>query len=535
MVSSPETQVLVCGAGPVGLTAAVLLRSYGCSVRIIDKQDGPTDLSKALTLWARTLELLEGAIDVQQFIESGIPIEGACFHSGMKEMGSFDFSQVPSRYGVGYLLPQSRTERVLIEHLQSVGVEVEWGVELSDFENKDDHVACTLQKADGTQTTLSSSWLIGCDGAHSVVRHKLGLNFVGAAVDKRFVLADVAVEGDIKPNHANIFFNDVGPIFFFPFERDRCRVITDTPDIGMEKGDPDLEEIQSILDERLGSGIRVRDPHWLASFRINDRVVERYRAGRCFLAGDAAHVHSPVGGQGMNTGIQDVVNLCWKIAFHDRGVGSEPLLDSYSAERGYIGERVVSGTKRLTHVLTLRNPIVRFVRETAVRVGLQFEAVQKFLGDALSMIEVNYRKVGIRSADSIPRHSGAIQAGDRIPDLPLAYPNGDLVMLDQVCASDKFTLLVVESPTTPSFDKAIDAMLSGIPDQLKPLLDVVAITDKESSIHSDVPTYLDLEGDVYEKMGFRGHGAVVVRPDRYSALFLGALDATALQKWVDSL
>lgn len=535
MAKTDEDRILVCGAGPVGLTAALCLASYGCSVRIIDKNSGPTDLSKALTLWARTLELLDGAIDVSSFLEAGIKPHGACLHIKAREIGTVDWNNVPSRYGVGLFIPQSATERVLIDRLKEHDIEVERETEMLGFEDKGDHVDVTLRSSDGGESTCRTPWLIGCDGAHSSVRHQLDLDFSGTSQGERYVLADVLVDGNLKRDYVNVFFNEVGPIAFFPLGEGRYRLVTLTPDVDLEKGDPELEEIQGIIESRLGPNIRVSEPHWLASFRISDRVLDRFRVGRCFLAGDAAHIHSPVGGQGMNTGIQDVVNLAWKLAFHQRGLGSDVLLDSYSQERVVVAEKVVSSTKRMTAVLTNRNPVFRFVRETAVQIGIQAGAVQKFLGPALSMISINYRNVGIRGADAIPRHSGSLQSGDRIPYLPLATVDGGLVMLDSVCSGNQFTLLIIESPTTPSFEKAVSTMLGGISDRVQDLVDVVAVVASEASIPDQVRSFLDLEGEVGEKMGFRGHGAVLVRPDRYTALFMGALDATALEDWFNSL
>lgn len=535
MNSSDQEHVLVCGAGPVGLAAAVALSVHGVPVRIIDKNSGSSELSKALSLWARTLEVLDGLIDVEQFTDAGIKMAGATFHRKGEVIGRVDFSNVPSRFDVGILIPQYDTERILLERLVELGVEVERNTELVAFEDRGDHVETTLRTQDGEESAFSASWVIGCDGAHSTIRHGLGLEFEGGQDPDRFVLADVAVSGDIKDDRVSVFFDVGGPVAFLPFAKGRFRFITNTPHSDPDAGDPDLDEIQQIIDSRLGMPIRVSDPHWLGAFRINDRVLDRYRIGRCLLAGDAAHVHSPLGGQGMNTGIQDVVNLAWKLRFHRSGLGGENLIESYSEERVSVGRKVVSITTRLTDIQTSENPLVRVARNTAMGIGLQFTKSHELLGKALSMITVNYRDVGIRGADTISRHHDSLQVGERVPHLPLSSVDGALVMLDAVCDADKFTLLVVESPETPGFDKAINAMLDGIPESVRDVVSVVAISTSEAEFPAEVRVLLDLEGDVRARMGFRGHGAVLVRPDRYTALFMGALDAEALRAWFDSL
>lgn len=535
MNSIDQEQVLVCGAGPVGLAAAVALAVYGVPVRIIDKDSGPTDLSKALSLWARTLEVLDGLIDVERFVDAGIKVEGVTFHRGGGIIGRVEFTNVPSRFKVGILIPQSESERILLERLAELGVEVERNTELTAFEDKGDHVEATIRSPGGDESICGFSWIVGCDGAHSTIRPGLGLEFEGSEDPDRFVLADVEVSGDIEDDRVSVFFDVGGPAVFLPIVGGRYRFLTNTPHAAADASDPDLEEIQQIIDSRLGMDLRVSNPHWLGAFRIHECCLDRYRVGRCMLAGDAAHVHSPVGGQGMNTGIQDVVNLAWKLWFHRLGLGGDPLIESYSNERVAVGKKVVSITARLTDFQTNENPFVRVLRNTAMDVGLHFSKLHEYLGNALSMITINYRDVGIRGADVIARHRGSLQAGDRVPHLPLSTVDGSLVMLDSICCADKFTLLVIQNPETPLFDKAVKTMIDGIPESVRDVVNIVAIAAEDAEFPDEVRFFLDLEGEVRANMGFRGHGAVLVRPDRYTALFMGALDAEALSTWFDSL
>ena len=535
MANKNQDPVLVCGAGPVGTAAAMALAFHGVPVRIIDKNDGPSGLSKALSMWARTLEVLDGIADSDLFMEAGVRMAGVTLFRSGSVFGSVEFDRIPSRFKIGVFLSQVETERILRERMAEFGVEIERNTELLSFEDHGDHVMATLRTPDGQEETSRHSWLVGCDGAHSIVRHQLGLEFPGSGTPDRFVLADVAVDGPVADDRVTVFITDIGPTVFFPFAEGRYRFMTTTPDVPATAGDPDLEEIQRIIDDRMGVPITVSDPHWLGAFRVNERVLERYQEGRCLLAGDAAHVHSPLGGQGMNTGIQDVLNLAWKIWLVERGVGGERLIESYSEERVPVGEQVVSITSRATAIQTTRNPVFKYLRNKALGIALHFDKPHELLGEALSMIRINYRDHGLRGADAISRHQDALQAGERVPHLPLTMPDGSERMLDQFCDAGKFTLFVIESPETPGFEQAVAAMVDGVPEEVRDIVEIIAITDSEHDLQGGVTVAHDLEGGVRTTMGFRGHGAVLVRPDRYTAIFLGALDARALQEWFESL
>lgn len=535
MSTNDSPRVLVSGAGPVGLVAAIALKCHGVDVRVIDRNEGPTDLSKAVSMWARTLEVLDGMVDAQEFVKAGIQIVGARIRRPSGPIGDVDLTGLPSRFGVGVFLPQATTERILLEHLGELGVDVERRTELVSFDDRGDHVEATIRDSEGTESTMQTPWLLGCDGSHSTVRHALGLHFTGGEDPDRFVLGDVHVDGGLLPDHVNAFLGDASACVFLPISDDRYRMVANTPNTEADAGDPTLEELQQLADERTGMDLRLHDPVWLAAFRIRDRVLEQYRSGRCLLAGDAAHVHSPVGGQGMNTGIQDAVNLGWKVAFHMRGVGSETLIESYSEERAAVGQKLVASTKRITDIMTAENHLLRMARNTIMRVALSTKKMKDGIAKGLAMISVNYRNVGIRGADAIPRRSGAIRSGDRLPLIEVASVDGVLSALDAELDPTKFTLLVLESPETPDFPTAVKVMLAGIPESVREVVEVIAITTGSTEVGSDVRVFQDSTGVAGEMMGFRGHGAVLIRPDRYTALFMGALDAAALGKWFDSI
>lgn len=528
-MSSHPDPVLVVGAGPVGLAAALSLAVHGVPVRIVERDTERTDLSKALVVWARTLEVLDGLLDADRLLEAGIAIDGAEFHGGGRLLGEVDLAHVPSRFGAGVFLPQCRTEGFLIERLTELGVTVERGVELSSFEDRGDRIMAVLRTAGDGEETVSAPWLIGCDGAHSDVRHRLGLAFEGGDEPTRFVLGDVHVEGAPPRDRLAVHLHSGGLLGFFPLPDGRFRVLGDTESSGTDD-EPSLEELQALVDERMDGDARLSDPHWLGSFRVRERVLEDYRSGRCLLAGDAAHVHSPAGGQGMNTGIQDAVNLGWKLAMHERGLASEALLDSYSEERSMIGRQVVAATTRMTRVMTSRNPLLQSLRNGAIRVGTGVPAIRRLLAGFLSELRVGYRTTGIRGNDAVLRRHSDLHAGDRVPHLVDA--DGMSLDLESRLPADRFTLLVVEGADTPDFARAVEVMTEGVPGHLRPHVEVVPVTRSASGAPGAL---VDGEGLLHEAAGFLGHGAVLVRPDRYIALFLGSLEPEPMVEWFAGL
>src|SRR6195952_506517 len=360
-----QSQVLIVGAGPVGLTLAMELARYGVSVRVVDKAPARTDKSKALVLWSRTLELLERGPGSARFVEAGFKVNAVNMISGGKLIGHVDMSLLGSPHNYALMLPQADTERLLEEYLAELGVEVERSVEVTALRVGDKSVEAVLRRPDGSQETLSAAWLAGCDGAHSVVRHSVGATFDGETNDSDWILADIHMRGYPCPDtEASVYWDKEGAFVIFPISPGRYRLIADLPASGAEHPPtPSLQQVQALMDERGPSGMQGFDPIWLAGFRINGRKVSNYRWGHAFLLGDAAHVHSPAGGQGMNTGMQDAFNLAWKLALVTRGSCAESLLDSYSAERSAVGNEVLKSAGRLTTIGTLRSPVLQTVRD----------------------------------------------------------------------------------------------------------------------------------------------------------------------------
>lgn len=434
--------VLVVGAGPVGLTMALALKHRGVEVRIVDKAAARTDKSKALVLWPRTLEMLDMQGCVQPFVNAGTKAVGARILAQKNVLVHIRLDTVRGAYPYALMIPQSDTERLLEEQLALIGVHVERRVELVSFVDNGDGITAVLRHADGHDETVTSPYLAGCDGAHSTTRHTLAAQFEGDTLPSGWMLADVELDGEISQDELTICWTPDGVLLFVPIKGTRFRVIADvglTP--AVDASPLTLEEVQTLLDLRGPSGLRAHDPVWMSRFRINERKVKDYRQGRVFLCGDAAHVHSPAGGQGMNTGMQDAFNLAWKLAMVWHGQASPALLDSYSPERSAVGDQVLRNAGRLTKVAILRNPILQKIRNLAVGALGRVPKVRQRVVDQLAEMDLHYHNSPLTvTPQGAARHPAP---GERAPDVPLVAGNSGASRLHDILATGKFAVLSV--------------------------------------------------------------------------------------------
>jgi 2-polyprenyl-6-methoxyphenol hydroxylase-like FAD-dependent oxidoreductase len=353
--------VLVVGAGPVGLIMACELARHDVRCRIVDRLAQPLPYCRAIGITPRTLEVLDDMGIAREMIDAGIWIEGlrSIIHGHPANDSYLDLRDLPySELG----LPQYETERLLVRHLARFGIPVERGIALDGLSQTDDGVAVRLARADGQAEDARFRYVVGCDGVHSTVRRALGIAFEGEAFPMLFMLGDVHIAWNVPRGFALRAVRLVeggAPDMFIAIplpEAGRYRVsMLAPPELASSDGSdhgiqselrgPDLAHLQSVADDLVPGGARLSELHWSSIFRISMRLAEHYRRGRVFIAGDAAHIHPPTGGQGMNTGMQDAYNLAWKLALVLQGAASESLLDSYEAERRPAGADVVARTR----------------------------------------------------------------------------------------------------------------------------------------------------------------------------------------------
>jgi 2-polyprenyl-6-methoxyphenol hydroxylase-like FAD-dependent oxidoreductase len=354
-------------------------------------------------LWSRTLELLDRTGCTSDFVAAGHKVLAANIVAGRQLMAHVDFTGVDSPHPYALTIPQSDTERLLEEQLGRLGVRPERRIEVTGFAQGTHGVTETVRNETEFEEVIESSWLIGCDGARSVVRHGLGLPFDGDTMQTDWILADLHLSGYPLPvTEMATYWHEDGVLLRIPLSATRFRVIADLgPSSGGSPVTPTLDQVQAIIDRRGPSGMTAADPIWLSGFHINERKVSNYRSGRVFVAGDAAHVHSPVGGQGMNTGMQDAFNLAWKLALVCKGEAAETLLDSYSVERSAVGDQVLKAAGRLTMVATMRNHIAQAVRNLFGRLLLGLNPVRKAMVNNITEIPIGYDHSPLNGA-SVP-------------------------------------------------------------------------------------------------------------------------------------
>ena len=531
MTTTPHPDVLICGAGPVGLTLATQLIRHDVGFRIIEKSSTRTELSKALGLFARSLELLHTGIDATEFVQAGIPIESALIFANGGELARVHLAGAPSRFGTGVLIPQPQTERVLEESLAAMGTTVERTTELTDFDDLGDRVRCTIDTPTGKET-IEPKWLVGCDGAHSICRHRLGLEFKGETDHHRWLLADVRIKG--APTDASIVncLHPGGFLVAFRIREDHFRLVAeerlDAPD--QAPVDPTLQEMQTLTDTRGPGGWQLYDPQWLSEFRINERKVDHYGIGRVFLAGDSAHVHSPAGGQGMNTGMQDACNLAWKIALATRGVGGAALIESYSNERSEVGRKLLRNTGRMTRMITLKSRLTQGLRNTAMRFMLKRETVQHSFRDFLSELSIAYPDGPITGTDRRAHRRHAPRTGHRMPDLQLQSEHGDDCLHDLL--ADPRISIVLHTNTSNGLEY-IANFESAIPHRWRNEVQFIQLMS--DSPHPTGGFHHAEDADIQHTLGLAIGDCCVVRPDGYIALYCAATTTDSITRWLESI
>lgn len=414
------TQVLIVGAGPTGLVLALWLTRLGVRVRIIDKTAEPGTTSRALVVHARTLEfyrqlgLAEDVVRLgREFVGANLWVKGR--RAGHIELGAIGEGLSPFPFAI--VFPQDEHEKLLIDRLATLGINVERNTELIDFEERGDKIVARIERPEGIEETCEADFLAGCDGSHSTVRESLNIGFPGGTYERMFYVADTIATGSIVDGELHIALDDADFVGVFPLRTSGTARLIGTVRAGTFASGHLLtwDDVGKTAIERVG--VRVEQVNWFSTYHVHHRVADHFRRGRAFLLGDAAHVHSPVGGQGMNTGIGDAVNLAWKLAAVLSGRAPQSLIDSYEPERITFARRLVATTDRAFTVATSPGGFARLVRIGIVPRLLplvtKLKAVRRFMFRTVSQIAINYRSSPLSQGTA-----GSIQGGDRLPWVP---------------------------------------------------------------------------------------------------------------------
>ena len=443
-----DTDVLIVGAGPVGLFLANECARRGLRFRLIETRATQSVHSKALAIFPRTLEIFDMAGVVDPFLEAANRVTNVAVMTHGRTLARMVFEPEESPYRFIAMVPQDVTEKLLAETLRRKGGAVEYETTFVSATARDDLVEVSADRK-GTPVTLTARLVIGCDGAHSPVRHLLNIPFEGASYDATFLLADVQTNEWLPAGELQLCPSELGPLAIFPMSATRRRIVAT---IDQPEGDaPSLDLVRRILIERAPAGIEALALHWSSYFRIHHRHVARLRDGRFFIAGDAAHIHSPFGGQGMNTGLHDVWNLAWKLDLFLNGRGNQELLESYSAERLPVIEHVLSMTHTLTKVMGTPNKVVQALRDTVIPMVSRLAPFQHAFVERLSELDIAYGGSPIVEGPGKRFFDDSMRGGNGIRSKFLLFVDADAAAANEPAARlrDAFDD-VLELRTTPN-------------------------------------------------------------------------------------
>lgn len=501
------SKVLVVGAGPTGLTMALELARRGVEVRVIDRAPQPNVETRALGVQARTLELFERTGIARDLLTQGLKAKRFNVFSEGRQILTANFEHLPTAYPFLLMVPQNEVEGILTRHLAEYGVMVERERTLTDLTARPQKCIVKIEDSAGQVETGEYEWVIGADGAHSSVRKLLEIGFVGAAFDEAFAVADLRIDWERPADEFFAFLERGRFAAFFPMPGGWHRVAIAQPpwlQSGRSQSELRVDELQAAIDATVPGGPEIVEVRQAGRFRINQRRAAAHRINRVFLAGDAAHIHSVIGAQGMNTGIQDAFNLGWKLAEVIQGRADPELLDSYEAERSPVAARLVKATRRVTRLTLIGHPLGTAARRNIAPRFLGLSSTQRRLTRAISQLDLSYHD------DSATSGSDQVRVGDRAPNASISTDGNEAMLHDQLHPT-RFTLIAFGMERLPTNKAASENALASLIDEM-PAGSAVARIPSETEA-----------GRTY---GIDGPTFVLVRPDGYVAARGSATDIT---------
>ena len=506
-----DTAILIVGAGPTGLNLALRLARRGVAFEIIDRNSGPGQQSRAMAVHARTLELYRQIGLADEIVSRGIKIEAMHVREGGSDIGRLDFKDIGqglSPYPFVLSFPQDEHEGLLVETLRERGVEIGWNISLTGLSQDAEGVDATLDDGRG-QRIIRVDYLCGCDGARSRTREALGLQFPGGTYAHRYFVADATLNEAI-PNeamdHKAIVTDGTMSIGADSFvlrlpvrSSGMTRLIGQMPASADDKPTPGFEDVRPVVEPLLG--LSVREVNWFSTYRVHHRVTDHFRVGRCFLAGDAGHVHSPAGGQGMNTGIGDAVNLAWKLADVVQGRAAPAILATYESERIAFARSLVASTDRAFQSIVSGGVVGRLVRGWLIPHLFPFitgfAAGRRAVFKVVSQVRIAYEDSALSQGKA-----GDIHGGDRLPWLAGSSTDN----FDPLCSADWQVHVYGE----------------------------VSAKFRQAAASVNMPLHAFGWSDAAAKAGLAENAAYLIRPDSYVAQALPTQDADALLAYVET-
>jgi 2-polyprenyl-6-methoxyphenol hydroxylase-like FAD-dependent oxidoreductase len=503
---------VIVGAGPTGLSLACQLIRYGIDFVVVEKNEAITAYSKALGVHARTLEIYEQLELAGEAVARGTIAGKVRMLEGGKVVGEVNLSNVGeglSTYPFMLVLEQSQNERLLYEYVTNHGRDVEWSCELETLSQDAEGVTAKVRDASGELREISARYLVGCDGPRSPVRHALGLSFEGSTFERLFYVADVFIDWKFPHDALQVCIAEHGVVAFFPMPGDRrWRIVGAFPE-GHNKDEGEIlyEEIEQRIKQEAEIDLDITQVDWFSVYKVHTRHVEAFSSGRCFLAGDAAHIHTPAGGQGMNTGIQDAYNLAWKLAFTVKGLVDERILDSYNDERLPNARRLLQTTDRMFNLVAGNDWFLNVIRTTIfppmAKFILSIDAVKKRFFPLISQIAISYPDSFLSAHDDEGQFE--VKAGGRMP-----YFLVDGHSIFDKLHAPKFHLVTFANGDQQEFT------LADHPDFIE---------------HVRLP----ITAAVEEKFGTDKPFSVLLRPDNHIALITADMSPTPIKTYLQKI
>ena len=527
-----KDEVLVVGAGPVGLTAAAELTRHGIKCRIIDENPSQVGGTRAAAIHSRTLEVFEDMGVLAPILEKGVKVIGINVYSQGNQLIHAEYTGMDTPYCFIIDLPQSQTERILIHHLESQGVTVQYNTKLNNIEQNEDGVEVMLKQGERSLIPDEYSYMIGCDGANSTCRHLVEIPFPGSEYPSHWAVFDAKLDIPYDTQEMHILLHEKGLMAFFPLPQGRMRVICEL----QQETDPTFDFVREILRKRLSKDVKIQEPSDLSYFMIHHRQVTEYRKGRVFLAGDAAHLHSPAGGQGMNTGIQDAYNLAWKLAMVHQGKAPPSILDTYHQERYPIAKSVLNITDKLMKMITTKSTFLTLLRDAAMSIAGSFEKLKQQLPKRFSELYLHYEPSSIIVNDTHNYPPEKVRVGARAPDHTVKRENDEVRLFELFKGTHHTLLLFSGKKASKQALKKIELLYNTLKNH--PLIHPYILYRNEENLNfcpNPKHCLLDHEPSAHSHFGITKATAILIRPDGYIGYIQEPLDKETFKNYLSQI